>query len=299
MPFTKQERSSGNILCYQITGVVTESDYKDNLIPETNKIISEHGDVRMLCDVVDFRIADMEWTAMWEDAKFGIDKSKYMTRFALICKHTALANAMKPFFIGTEFRVFSPTQKKEAYDWIFEGTEHVDSGPIDISKTAEAGSVDIPFFHTTKFLVAIGEGAACNNAIGHALNLLRGDGTDEELHLVTVFPHGGCEMEKDRLVKLLENAVNEVEGALGPRSFEARMTLRVSRHLIELTKSQSIADCIVELANKLGIDYIVMGTEHATQAALASLFHPSVAKGVLKGSPCPVIFVQPHQVAKV
>jgi nucleotide-binding universal stress UspA family protein len=51
------------------------------------------------------------------------------------------------------------------------------------------------------------------------------------------------------------------------------------------------ARAIVELAGRLGVDLIVMGTHGRT--GLAHLLMGSVAEGVVRGAPCPVMCVRP------
>ena len=295
MPFIKQDNSTGNVLCFKVEGVVTDVDYREHLVPETECILKDYKTLRMLCDIVEFKSSDFQWMNMWEDSKFGFKKSKYMSRFALICKHNALALAFKPFFVGVKFQVFSPSQKELAYEWIFEGSNYVNESGSHLDEKTSADEYRIPFYHTTKFLVTIGIDEAAKSAIGHALNLVRSDGSDEELHLLTVIPSNAKEQERSQLITRLDNAVSEVETTLGPRSEEDRMKLRVSKHFIELMKSQSIADGIVEMATKIGVDYIVMVSVHASQSTIINILHPSVALEVLKDSPCPVLLVQPYQ----
>ena len=296
MPFTKQkELCRGNILVYKVEGTITEADYTQNLIPEMQEIIDKNQKVRLLCDVVDFSILDMEWTAMWEDAKFGYTKSKHMSHYGLICKHPSLSQALSPFFSGIDFKSFSPSNKGDAIDWIYKDSSfNLDEKDVfQLTNSSSDFYNGIPFLHTTKFMVAIGRGEASKVALGHALNLIRGDNSDEELHLITVIRDSS---EKKELLHIMERSINHIEKVLGPRSEESKLTLRISRHVLEAVDKQSVAKLITETAANCKIDYIVMGTEHAKEInTVSALFSPSVAAEVLKHSPCPVLICEPHQ----
>lgn len=295
MPFTKQEElSRGNILFYKIDGVIKENDYTENLIPEMQKIIDNGDKVCILCDIIDFSVMDMDWLAMWEDAKFGFTKAKHISQFGVICKHKQIVRALKPFFMGIQFNSFSPNERNDAIDWIYKDSSVKTNDVIKLSKDySPENKFGVPFFHTKKLLVAIGKGEAAKSTIGHALNLISGDGFDEELHLITIFR---SKDEREELTNVMEKAISEVEESLGPRSEKSRRTLRVSRHLLESMKGQSISDLICETAKTFSIDYIIMGTDHAKEInTLSGLFSASVAADVLRDAPCPVLICKPNQ----
>src|SRR3990167_1749625 len=280
MPYNKLPTSCGNILCYSLGGVVKAEDYTEKLIPDVERIANEFGKARILLDIADFHVKDMEWAAMWEDTKFGTKLGK-IERFALICKHQKIAYGLKTFLIGIEFKTFHIGEKKQALDWIFQDSAFRNSIISDLKENHA-----IPFVHATKYLVPIDSAEAAKCALSHALHLLRADGSDEELHLLTV-------ITKPNDVIPLTNVISEasqlIEDVVGPRT-EDTQKLKVSQHIVE--SSNSVAETILNVAKNIHADYIVIGTRRAEKLT-SSL--SSICCEVIRSPDCPVLVCKAGQ----
>ncbi|MDP4013696.1 MAG: STAS/SEC14 domain-containing protein [Candidatus Nanopelagicales bacterium] len=77
----KLDRSSGNVIGYHFSSVIDKSDY-EVLVPEMESLVKEHGTVRMLCDLTDFKWE--KFSAWPSDARFGHEFKNKITRMAII-----------------------------------------------------------------------------------------------------------------------------------------------------------------------------------------------------------------------
>ena len=272
--------SCGNILCYSLAGIVKAEDYTELLIPDVERVSKEHGKARILLDIADFHVKDMEWAAMWEDAKFGTKIGK-IERFALICKHQKIAYALKTFLIGVEFKTFHIGEKKQALDWIFQDSAFRNPVIPDLNENHP-----IPFLHTTKYLVPIDAAEPAKCALAQALHLLRADGSDEELHLLTVVKNPNDVVP---LTNVISEASQLIDDVVGPRT-EDTQKLKVSQHIVEC--SGSIAATILNVADTIHADYIIIGTKRAEK--LSSTLG-SVCSEVIRSSKCPVLVCKAGQ----
>src|SRR3990167_3500224 len=220
MPYISLPSTIGNILCYSVSGVVTAEDYTEKLIPDVERVSDEYGKARILIDIADFHVKDMNWAAMWENPRFGMRMGK-IEKFALVCKHDKIAYALKPFMVGVDYKPFHMNEKDRAFQWIFCGSAFMN--PV----TQMKANYPIPFLHTSKFLLAIGNDEATKAAIAQAMHLLRADGTEEELHLITVITN---EHESSALNREISAAADLIESVIGPRT-EDTEKLKVFQHI--------------------------------------------------------------------
>ena len=77
----KMAESSGNVIGFKVSGVVTKADY-DVMVPEVEQRIKEHGGVRMLLDVEEFKHEAV--TAWGADLKFGAHLHGKVDRMAIV-----------------------------------------------------------------------------------------------------------------------------------------------------------------------------------------------------------------------
>lgn len=111
--------SQRNILGIRASGKLTDSDYKDVLIPHLEKIIGAQGQVRVLCQMAD-DFHGWEGAAMWDDAKFGYTHRNDFEKFAVVGgkRWVEWGAKLGALFMHTELRTFSGDQLPEAWEWI-------------------------------------------------------------------------------------------------------------------------------------------------------------------------------------
>ncbi len=111
--------SQGNILGIRASGTLTDSDYKDILIPRLEGIIGEYGKARVLCRM-DEDFHGWEGEAMWDDAKFGVAHRHDFEKFAVVggSRWVEWGAKLGALFMKTELRTFAGDQLQEAWEWI-------------------------------------------------------------------------------------------------------------------------------------------------------------------------------------
>jgi hypothetical protein len=111
------ETVHGRILEVDLHGRLKKEDY-EWIVPETDRIIREHGRIRILLTLHDFQGWDSE--ALWEDLKWNSKHLKDIERMAVVGErtwHHWMTSACKPF-TNTEVRYFEAGEIEEARLWI-------------------------------------------------------------------------------------------------------------------------------------------------------------------------------------
>jgi hypothetical protein len=107
----------GKILAVKLTGKLTKEDY-EQLLPEVERLVKEHGKLRMLVQMRDFH----GWTAgaLWQDIKFDLKHFRDIERLALVGEkawESGMAVFCKPFTTAT-IRYFDESDTAQAEAWI-------------------------------------------------------------------------------------------------------------------------------------------------------------------------------------
>lgn len=113
--------SQGNILVLEAQGKLTDSDYRDVLIPPLEAIIREHGKARLLLDMGrGEKFHGWEAAAAWDDARFGLAHRNDFEKMGIIGGPKWVEWSLKigALFMGGEIRNFAQTQRNEALNWI-------------------------------------------------------------------------------------------------------------------------------------------------------------------------------------
>lgn len=119
MPIQVNEENSGKVLVIHVSGKLEKSDY-EYLMPEFERLVRQHGKLRMLFDMSDFHGWDAG--AAWEDFKFGIKYSGEIDRLAMVGEERwqhGMAMFCKPFTKAV-VRYFDRTNGAEARKWLGE-----------------------------------------------------------------------------------------------------------------------------------------------------------------------------------
>lgn len=109
----------GKVMEVDVTGKLTKEDY-EQLVPATDKLIKEHGKIRILFVMHDFH----GWSAgaMWEDTKFGLKHFAHIERLGIVGE-TRWEHGMAIFcrpFTTAKMRYFDSALLEEARKWIGE-----------------------------------------------------------------------------------------------------------------------------------------------------------------------------------
>ena len=98
MTITRSDRSTGDTLGFVVSGDVTKADY-DLMTPAVEAAVEEHGTVKLLLDVTDFRWEKVDaWGA---DLHFGHEFHEKVARMALVGNkkwEEWLAHLATPFY---------------------------------------------------------------------------------------------------------------------------------------------------------------------------------------------------------
>ena len=111
------EKNEGKLLEVQLTGKLEKEDYT-HFVPTVEKLVKEHGKIRMLVTLLDFH----GWTAgaLWEDIKFDAKHFNDIERLALVGEkrwEKDMAIFCKPFTTA-KIRYFDFLAESEARTWL-------------------------------------------------------------------------------------------------------------------------------------------------------------------------------------
>lgn len=110
----------GKVLNVEVSGKLTVEDYQ-HFVPEFEKLIAEHGKIRLLFVMSDFH----GWTAgaLWEDLKVDMKHFNHIERLAMVGEK-AWEKGMSVFckpFTTAKVRYFGQDEFEQAKEWIAEG----------------------------------------------------------------------------------------------------------------------------------------------------------------------------------
>lgn len=141
-----------------------------------------------------------------------------------------------------------------------------------------------------KLLIPLDGSEAALAAVHHAMRLLR-EGLRARLVLAAV-QHPTYVFEE--LVAPRPEVLDRLSGAEGARALaagEALLTQAGIDHEREIGAGEDVAPALLEIAQRLGCDAIVMGARG--RGAMRSALLGSVSQAVLQTSPLPVTIVRP------
>jgi len=117
--------SFGNVIGFRIGGMITEDDLSNILIPTLEEASERHGILRLVIEIFDYK--GEELGARLEDLFDADRKTPYIEREAIIGEEgwDKWDTAYHDFFFvfqNTETRFFNHDRRRQAWDWIREGT---------------------------------------------------------------------------------------------------------------------------------------------------------------------------------
>jgi hypothetical protein len=117
MPIQTHEENGGTVLSIHISGKVVRSDFA-LFVPEFERLVREHGRLRVLFDITDFR----GWAAdaLWDEVKFDVKHFADIERLAVIGAkkwHHGMASLFKTFTKAT-IRYFDHADSTNGRKWL-------------------------------------------------------------------------------------------------------------------------------------------------------------------------------------
>ena len=119
MTIQLNEENGGKMLAVHVSGKLVKADY-EQFVPEVERLIRQHGKLRMLFDMTDFH--GWEASAAWEDFKFAVEHFADIERLAMVGEKQwqhGMATLCKPF-TKAMIRYFDHDDATEARKWLSE-----------------------------------------------------------------------------------------------------------------------------------------------------------------------------------
>jgi hypothetical protein len=119
MPIHLNEENGGRTLAVHVSGKLEKADY-EHLVPEFERLLREHGKLRLLFEMTAFHGWDAG--AAWEDFKFGVEHFADIDRLAMVGEERwqhGMATFCKPF-TRAAIRYFHHADVAEARKWLAE-----------------------------------------------------------------------------------------------------------------------------------------------------------------------------------
>lgn len=114
----KLEQSSSDRLGFLVSGMLTDNDYKNFLIPQVRQALLHHDRIRLLFLLEGFR--GWELQAAWDDLIFGLEINHRVERLAVLGSQDWerwMAQLAKPFTYG-EIQFYQLNELEQAWQWI-------------------------------------------------------------------------------------------------------------------------------------------------------------------------------------
>ncbi|MDX1645162.1 MAG: STAS/SEC14 domain-containing protein [Thermoanaerobaculia bacterium] len=117
-----EERDGGKTVVVTMKGKLSKADY-EVFVPEIERLIDEHGSIRMLVELIDFH----GWSAgaLWEDTKFAARHFTDIERLAIVGDskwEKGMAVFCKPFTTA-DVRYFDISERGAAEAWLARNAE--------------------------------------------------------------------------------------------------------------------------------------------------------------------------------
>ena len=117
MSIELKEEENGKLLNVHVSGKLTATDY-EHFVPEFDRLVDEHGKLRVLFDMTDFHGWDVG--ALWADTKFGVKHFSDIERIAMVGEtkwQHGMATFCKPF-TKAKVQYFDHAKATEARSWL-------------------------------------------------------------------------------------------------------------------------------------------------------------------------------------
>lgn len=110
-----------NVATIHVSRTLTADDYQA-LVPELQRLIEEHGKIRLIWDMKNFE--GWQPGALWQDAKFDLRHNDDVERIAMVGEarwENLMTQLMKPF-AKAKVKYFDQAAYEDAQRWIQKGS---------------------------------------------------------------------------------------------------------------------------------------------------------------------------------
>jgi hypothetical protein len=110
------EQKDGKLVEVQLSGKIRKEDY-EHFVPEVDRLIRQHGKIRMLLEMTDFHGWDAG--ALWEDIKFDLKHFSDFERISMVGEkkwQKGMSQFCRPF-TSAKIRYFDRRAMAEARQW--------------------------------------------------------------------------------------------------------------------------------------------------------------------------------------
>jgi len=117
MAIQLNEKNTTNVLAVRVSGKLAREDY-DGLVPEFERLLKEHGKLRILLEMEDFH--GWKACALWEDLKFDFKHFTHIEKVAMVGDkkwEKGMSIFCKPFTTA-KIRYFDRADMDAARAWI-------------------------------------------------------------------------------------------------------------------------------------------------------------------------------------
>jgi hypothetical protein len=122
MPIQLNAEDGWKVLVVRVSSKLEQADY-EHLVPVFERLVQNHGKLRVLFDMVDFH--GWEAGALWEDIKFDFKHFDHIERLALVGERKwqhGMASFCKAFTTAT-IQYFDHADAAAARNWLDEEPE--------------------------------------------------------------------------------------------------------------------------------------------------------------------------------
>ena len=119
----KIPKSSGNIIGFNVSGKLSDDDYKNIVIPEVEQGIDKFGEINLLWEMEEFRGWGLH--AAWDDFRFLKKYDKAIKRIAIVGdgEGERMMEKTLKLFTRAEVKYFDHARRQRAWIWLKEHTQ--------------------------------------------------------------------------------------------------------------------------------------------------------------------------------
>ena len=116
------DESNGNRLAVRASDLLTDDDYKQVFIPAVEKVLAEHGSIRVMVDC-DEGFRGWEPEALWDDIRFAAAHKGDFERLAIVgpVLMSEWAANLAGHFTHGKIHTFQAGETDHAWKWVNEG----------------------------------------------------------------------------------------------------------------------------------------------------------------------------------
>jgi len=116
-----KQGSREGLLEIRMSGTITDTDYRETLVPALDKAIEASERIRVLM-LLDSDLKDFTLGAMMDDARLGLKHWRGFDRVAVVTGSAGMRRTIKAFwiFMPCPVKVFTPNETDDARRWLTE-----------------------------------------------------------------------------------------------------------------------------------------------------------------------------------